>query len=315
MRIERALVAGAAGCLAMLRPLCSLMGRDGNALHTVRLGGNGAWAEGDGATLAAALGAASCVVAELDVSGSGLGADEAVALVLAGRALQTLRLGEWVMPVGELQSSESVSPGGGRGRWRRRGRAPQGKDPPIVARSERLVMRARGAGADPRGPEGERGAAGRAAAGQPGGGRGRGRRRGRAPQREHQPVDAQSEQLVVRGRGCASDRRGPARECIGGLCVCQSPRANTSSIVRPPSAFSRSAGSMRTAVGSLRRTERMSVFEPVRARAVGVAGSTRVGGGPCAASRAHALLNRSGPLHRRALAAPTPAPRVCEAAV
>ena len=220
MRIERALVAGAAGCLAMLRPLCSLMGRDGNALHTVRLGGNGAWAEGDGATLAAALGAASCVVAELDVSGSGLGADEAVALVLAGRALQTLRLGEWVMPVGELQSSESVSPGGGRGRWRRRGRAPQGKDPPIVARSERLVMRARGAGADPRGPEGERGAAGRAAAGQPGGGRGRGRRRGRAPQREHQPVDAQSEQLVVRGRGCASDRRGPARECIGGLCVC-----------------------------------------------------------------------------------------------
>ena len=68
MRIERALVAGAAGCLAMLRPLCSLMGRDGNALHTVRLGGNGAWAEGDGATLLAALGAASCVVAELDVS-------------------------------------------------------------------------------------------------------------------------------------------------------------------------------------------------------------------------------------------------------
>ena len=112
MRIERALVAGAAGCLAMLRPLCSLMGRDGNALHTVRLGGNGAWAEGDGATLAAALGAASCVVAELDVSGSGLGPDEAAALVSAGRALQTLRLGEWVMPVGELRSSESVSMSG-----------------------------------------------------------------------------------------------------------------------------------------------------------------------------------------------------------
>ena len=80
MRIERALVAGAAGCLAMLRPLCSLMGRDGNALHTVRLGGNGAWAEGDGATLAAALGAASCVVAELDVSGSQLAADDCLAL-------------------------------------------------------------------------------------------------------------------------------------------------------------------------------------------------------------------------------------------
>eukprot|EP00900_Chrysochromulina_parva_P013981 jgi/Chrpa1/22584/Chrysochromulina_OHIO_Genome00024494-RA len=30
----------------------------GNALRTVRLGGNGAWAAGDGATLAAALGAA-----------------------------------------------------------------------------------------------------------------------------------------------------------------------------------------------------------------------------------------------------------------
>jgi hypothetical protein len=112
VRIERASVAGAVGCSAMLRPLCALMGREGNALRTVRLGGNGAWAEGDGSTLAAALGAASCVVAELDVSGSGLGADEAVALVSAGRALQTLRLGEWVIPVGELRSGESVSTGG-----------------------------------------------------------------------------------------------------------------------------------------------------------------------------------------------------------
>ena len=112
VRIERAVVAGAAGCRAMLRPLCALMGREGNALRTVRLGGNGAWAAGDGATLAAALGAASCVVAELDVSGSGLGADESAALVSAGRALQTLRLGEWVMPVGELRSGESVSTGG-----------------------------------------------------------------------------------------------------------------------------------------------------------------------------------------------------------
>jgi len=109
VRIERAAVAGAAGCLAMLRPLCALMGREGNALRTMRLGGNGAWAAGDGATLLAVLGAASCVVAELDVSGSGLGADEAVALVSAGRALQTLRLGEWLMPVGELRSGEAVS--------------------------------------------------------------------------------------------------------------------------------------------------------------------------------------------------------------
>ncbi|KOO53551.1 hypothetical protein Ctob_016726, partial [Chrysochromulina tobinii] len=112
VRIERAAVAGAAGCLAMLRPLCALMGREGNALRTMRLGGNGAWAAGDGATLLAVLGAASCVVAELDVSGSGLGADEAVALVSAGRALHTLRLGEWVMPVGELRSGASVSTGG-----------------------------------------------------------------------------------------------------------------------------------------------------------------------------------------------------------
>ena len=67
----------------MLRPLCALMGREGNALRSVRLGGNGAWAEGDGATLAAALGAASCVVAELDVSGSQLAADECLALTSA----------------------------------------------------------------------------------------------------------------------------------------------------------------------------------------------------------------------------------------
>jgi len=112
VRIEGAAVADVAGRLAMLRPLCALMGREGNALRTLRLGGNGAWAEGDGATLAAALGAASCVVAELDVSGSGLGADEAAALVSAGRSLQTLRLGEWVMPVGELRSSKSVSMSG-----------------------------------------------------------------------------------------------------------------------------------------------------------------------------------------------------------
>ena len=89
--IERAAVVGAAGCLAKLRPLCALMGRGGNALRTVRLGGNGAWAEGDGATLAAALGAASCVVAELDVSGSQLAADECLALANA-RHLHTLDL-------------------------------------------------------------------------------------------------------------------------------------------------------------------------------------------------------------------------------
>ncbi|KOO28310.1 hypothetical protein Ctob_003964, partial [Chrysochromulina tobinii] len=93
--------------------LAALMSTAGNALTTVQLGGNGAWAEGDGATLAAALGAASCVVAELDVGGCGLSADEALALVAAGRALQTLRLGEWAVPVGELRSGgEAVSTGG-----------------------------------------------------------------------------------------------------------------------------------------------------------------------------------------------------------
>ena len=91
VRIERAAVAGAAGCLAMLRPLCALMGREGNALRTVRLGGNGAWAAGDGATLAAALGAASCLVAELDVSGSQLAADECLSLANS-RHLHTLDL-------------------------------------------------------------------------------------------------------------------------------------------------------------------------------------------------------------------------------
>jgi hypothetical protein len=48
------------------------------------------------------------VVAELDVSGSGMGADAALALVSAGRALQTLRLGEWAVPVGELRSGGRI---------------------------------------------------------------------------------------------------------------------------------------------------------------------------------------------------------------
>jgi hypothetical protein len=84
VRIERAAVVGAAGCLAMLRPLCALMGREGNALRTVRLGGNGVWAEGDGATLAG--GAGRGVVrggGELDVSGSQLADDECLALANA----------------------------------------------------------------------------------------------------------------------------------------------------------------------------------------------------------------------------------------
>ena len=84
--------------------LAALTSTAGNALRSVRLGGNGAWAEGDGATCVAALSLASCVVPELDVSGSGRGADAALAFVAVGRALQTLRLGEWAVPVGELRS-------------------------------------------------------------------------------------------------------------------------------------------------------------------------------------------------------------------
>ena len=40
----------------------------------------------------------------LDLGGLEVGADEAVALVTTCRALQTLRLGEWTVPVGELRS-------------------------------------------------------------------------------------------------------------------------------------------------------------------------------------------------------------------
>jgi hypothetical protein len=72
--------------------LAALMSTAGNALATVRLGGNGPWAEGDGRrAFASALGAASCVVAELDVSGSKLAADECLALANA-RHLHTLDL-------------------------------------------------------------------------------------------------------------------------------------------------------------------------------------------------------------------------------
>ena len=37
VRIERAAMPDAAGCLAMLRPLCALMGREGNVLRTCLL--------------------------------------------------------------------------------------------------------------------------------------------------------------------------------------------------------------------------------------------------------------------------------------
>ena len=58
----------------------------------MRLGGNRAWAKGDGATLTAALGAASCVLEELDVSGSQLAADECLALTSARQNFRHLHM-------------------------------------------------------------------------------------------------------------------------------------------------------------------------------------------------------------------------------
>ena len=63
--------------------LCKLISTEGNSLTSVRLGGNGAWPEGSGVALATALGAASCVVEELDVGGSGLSVADSVALASA----------------------------------------------------------------------------------------------------------------------------------------------------------------------------------------------------------------------------------------
>ena len=48
----------------------------------------------------------------LDIGGLEVGVTEAIALVSTCRALQTLRLGDWVMPVGELHLVNVVSTGG-----------------------------------------------------------------------------------------------------------------------------------------------------------------------------------------------------------
>ena len=48
----------------------------------------------------------------LDICGLEVGVTEAIALVSTCRALQTLRLGDWVMPVGELHLVKVVSTGG-----------------------------------------------------------------------------------------------------------------------------------------------------------------------------------------------------------
>ena len=57
------------------------------------------------------VGSSSCVLEELDVSGSELKAADAVALVGACGSLKTLTLGEWAMPVAELRSTRSRRPG------------------------------------------------------------------------------------------------------------------------------------------------------------------------------------------------------------
>jgi hypothetical protein len=82
----------------------------------LRLGGNGSWSVGVLGALTSALESLPCVLEELDMGGSELGADEGRALGEAAAAgkLRTLTLGSWAMPVGALRSGEAteVSAGG-----------------------------------------------------------------------------------------------------------------------------------------------------------------------------------------------------------
>ena len=96
----------------LLPLLGEVMTREDNGLRTLRLGGNGPWGEGVAAPLLVALSSAACVVEELDVSGSGIGASDAASLVAGCRKLRTLTLDEWAMPIADLRSAEVVSSGG-----------------------------------------------------------------------------------------------------------------------------------------------------------------------------------------------------------
>ena len=93
---------------AVIQPICNLVAASNNALTTVRLGGNGKWREGDGAALVAATKSASCVIEELDVSGSGLSVSEALDLVKTCRTLKALTLEKWTIPIDSLRSGASV---------------------------------------------------------------------------------------------------------------------------------------------------------------------------------------------------------------
>ena len=93
-----------------LPSLCKLLSSP-NSLTTLRVGGNGTWPKGAGRLLCEAFRPPHCVVEELDLSGSAsLSADAAE--LLQCRALRTLTLNEWPIPVTELRESEIVSTGG-----------------------------------------------------------------------------------------------------------------------------------------------------------------------------------------------------------
>ena len=62
----------------LLVPLCEMIGRAGNGLRTLRLGGNGSWGDGVCAPLLEALSCDACMLEELDIGGCGLKQDEAV---------------------------------------------------------------------------------------------------------------------------------------------------------------------------------------------------------------------------------------------
>jgi len=117
----------------MLRPLCALMGREGIALRTVRLGSNGAWAEGD-------RGGAGRGVVRGGGARSGLERSGRHRACLGGPRSADAEAWRVDDAVGELRSGESVSMSGQAvgeaeaavvGRGRRRGRAPQGEQQPV----------------------------------------------------------------------------------------------------------------------------------------------------------------------------------------
>jgi hypothetical protein len=102
------------------------MGREGIALRTVRLGSNGAWAEGD-------RGGAGRGVVRGGGARSGLERSGRHRACLGGPRSADAEAWRVDDAVGELRSGESVSMSGQAVglRGRRRGRAPQGEQQPV----------------------------------------------------------------------------------------------------------------------------------------------------------------------------------------